>query len=398
MEPQEDPHQVGTSSSYIEDIIEIERPNIPPSLHERVQAAASEVLMHTYANRRFGQVQLTVTEEDNSAVSSESSDGIEFPPTTARNAERSPTDHLRNEFSRLRQTLNQHEEAQTICTFFTSILPFVTIFVLKSLVDHYGDFGRLLGGIFTFLCLDGYIQTWISAGRCTIQQKAAIAVSLVSGLLITSNIIFPVEDMNVIKCLSLQYAGDSFHGFLTTLLIVVLMDNFAKMITCFLKISVFILPFVSVHQKRRLFQTMEYMSQVYRCLLPGPQWMFYFLGDSPDSYKFLDVSIAAIYGLLKAREIFFVTLVLLDSCRRVFESSNYGSAPTQKEVDDAQMCSICHDIMASPTKLPCAHIFCRSCIDTWLDKEHTCPMCRAVVEKKNNQWKTGGTSKLIRFY
>lgn len=45
-------------------------------------------------------------------------------------------------------------------------------------------------------------------------------------------------------------------------------------------------------------------------------------------------------------------------------------------------CSICKDEMCARTVaivLPCDHIFCEGCIEPWLKRQRTCPMCRAEV-------------------
>jgi len=44
------------------------------------------------------------------------------------------------------------------------------------------------------------------------------------------------------------------------------------------------------------------------------------------------------------------------------------------------MCPICHDTLSSPVKIAsCSHVFCSECIDEWLERESTCPLCRGPV-------------------
>jgi len=47
------------------------------------------------------------------------------------------------------------------------------------------------------------------------------------------------------------------------------------------------------------------------------------------------------------------------------------------------MCSICYDgVMPGLEKrLPCQHLFHKSCIDTWLHRKANCPLCRAAVPR-----------------
>ena len=44
-------------------------------------------------------------------------------------------------------------------------------------------------------------------------------------------------------------------------------------------------------------------------------------------------------------------------------------------------CSICFNEMDDPVQTPCKHIYCKSCISTWLegDRRNTCPLCKAVL-------------------
>ncbi|VDM57136.1 unnamed protein product [Angiostrongylus costaricensis] len=96
---------------------------------------------------------------------------------------------------------------------------------------------------------------------------------------------------------------------------------------------------------------------MYRCVIPAPQWMYYFMGGVEDSNIALYANGALL--LFYSSSLSIVTIVL-----------NF--------------------------QLSCSHIFCVSCIDTWFESENTCPICRAVVARKDNSWKSGATSKGIR--
>lgn len=49
------------------------------------------------------------------------------------------------------------------------------------------------------------------------------------------------------------------------------------------------------------------------------------------------------------------------------------------------ICSICLDVANDHTETQCNHLFCKSCLDTWLAKQFTstiqatCPMCRKEI-------------------
>jgi hypothetical protein len=40
-------------------------------------------------------------------------------------------------------------------------------------------------------------------------------------------------------------------------------------------------------------------------------------------------------------------------------------------------CSVCLQIMVAPHQVACGHAFCGKCILTWLERQRSCPMCRA---------------------
>jgi len=57
-----------------------------------------------------------------------------------------------------------------------------------------------------------------------------------------------------------------------------------------------------------------------------------------------------------------------------------------------QQCSICLGGNAPNTRLPCQHVFCRSCIVPWVNTHHDCPMCRAPARSEDLQPLSGRAS------
>uniref|UniRef100_A0A0N4UH52 RING-type domain-containing protein n=1 Tax=Dracunculus medinensis TaxID=318479 RepID=A0A0N4UH52_DRAME len=133
-------------------------------------------------------------------------------------------------------------------------------------------------------------------------------------------------------------------AFFSVLYVVLITDFVAKLITIQLKALVASIPakFLCSRRQRRFFQFVECTSQLYRYFLPIPQWSRYF------NYRLFSLP------SLNSDHI-FATIY------------------------------ICY-------KLSCGHIFCEECIGTWLDKEHTCPVCRATIALEDNTWKNGDTT------
>jgi len=66
---------------------------------------------------------------------------------------------------------------------------------------------------------------------------------------------------------------------------------------------------------------------------------------------------------------------------RFFTSDNFPNSDLSELV-----CSICKDIAHIPYTTECGHLFCKSCITTWLNKTKKCPDCRTVCNPKRNEW------------
>ncbi|GBN79593.1 E3 ubiquitin-protein ligase PDZRN3-B, partial [Araneus ventricosus] len=57
-------------------------------------------------------------------------------------------------------------------------------------------------------------------------------------------------------------------------------------------------------------------------------------------------------------------------CRSVF------CDPVQSPI-----CSVCRSVFCDPVQSPCNHVFCRSCINKWLESNRNCPICRKRTTK-----------------
>ena len=58
------------------------------------------------------------------------------------------------------------------------------------------------------------------------------------------------------------------------------------------------------------------------------------------------------------------------------------NAPPETEADKEDMCPICYETISlqeTVRRLKCDHVYHKKCIDSWLRRKFTCPMCRADV-------------------
>ncbi|KAJ1363702.1 hypothetical protein KIN20_023618 [Parelaphostrongylus tenuis] len=376
-----------------------------------VEAASSRTLMNHGGHTNMLDVRididangrdLTVQPEDfDSSDESSYTDrtlGSENVRDQSSQSVRETANRLRGGYERIQQRINQNQDAQTLFAVISAAFPFVLVFTLKMVFDNLFPILRTLASLAGFLTIDNKVQQLFTTARPSLTLRVTTILIYVFVFFTTSGLFNLYDDgFNLKSALLLHYAGFAYHTFFFTLYVVVITDSFVKLIVTGSKILVSFCG-LSVVSKRRINQVMEYTSQMYRCLIPAPQWMNYFMGIEDTGLRlYANGALVLFYNILKAREMYRLAQLTVKSAIRLIYSSPYGVPPTRDEIGKEGICSICHEDFTSPAKLSCSHIFCVSCIDTWLESENTCPICRAVVAKRDNSWKSGATSKGIRF-
>jgi len=170
-------------------------------------------------------------------------------------------------------------------------------------------------------------------------------------------------------------------GFFGVLFRVLLTEMFIMYVTLLCKILVSKLPSVSKAHKRRIYQWLEYTGVLYRFPIPFVQWVVYLDGFS---WTFLYSVVKFLIGLSICWSWLRISI-------RLFCYAHLGSTPREEELKHAEHCTICFGEFTAPIKLNCGHIFCSDCIRTWLDREVTCPICRAIVTKEDNHYRRGNS-------
>ncbi|PIO76116.1 hypothetical protein TELCIR_01824, partial [Teladorsagia circumcincta] len=70
--------------------------------------------------------------------------------------------------------------------------------------------------------------------------------------------------------------------------------------------------------KRKINQFLEYTSQTYRCVVPVPQWMHYFIGtDVADLTLYSNGVLLTVYGIIKARELWGLAQTTFECASRI---------------------------------------------------------------------------------
>ncbi|KAL5799821.1 hypothetical protein ACOSQ4_032705 [Xanthoceras sorbifolium] len=143
----------------------------------------------------------------------------------------------------------------------------------------------------------------------------------------------------------------------------------------------------------------EYTLLFYRALLPTPVWYRFFLNKEYGSlFSSLTTGLYLTFKLTtvveKVQSLFAALRVLLG------KEVHYGSYATIEQVNTAgDLCAICQEKMHAPILLRCKHIFCEDCVSEWLERERTCPLCRALVKPADlRSFGDGSTSLLFQLF
>ncbi|KAL3102857.1 hypothetical protein niasHT_015067 [Heterodera trifolii] len=169
--------------------------------------------------------------------------------------------------------------------------------------------------------------------------------------------------------------------FSSTLYITILAQFFVMDLLLLIKLCVSSVPssWLGASTKRRIYQWAEYSCALYRFMLPFMPWNAYF---GAIWWTVLYGGIKLLFGLALVWAWVLATL-------RFFRSTHIGSLASEAECGQGEQCTICFSDFRAPIKLKCSHIFCTECIRTWLDREVTCPICRAVVTREDNHFRNG---------
>ncbi|OWR43934.1 hypothetical protein KGM_210736 [Danaus plexippus plexippus] len=176
--------------------------------------------------------------------------------------------------------------------------------------------------------------------------------------------------------------------------LVILTDLIVKIITVNIKIVITMLPaFILPFQKRgKVYLFTEVVSQLYRSIITIQPWIFYLMQSYEGSERMVGMFLTALYVISKVVELLLRLRLVKNATWTLLQSVSLGTKPTcEQMVAAGDSCPICHDDYTTPVRLTCSHIFCELCISAWLDREHTCPLCRAKVADEPT-WRDGSTT------
>ncbi len=204
-----------------------------------------------------------------------------------------------------------------------------------------------------------------------------------------------------------------------TIWLACMLDCWAKHVIFAVKALVAASPFVFPYrefrneatilsQKRKLYAIIEAVGRCYRMLLPCRGWLEYYspIADYSRGKQTIAShlsSFSVFYLIIKCANFFFRCKSVLDGiCIHFNGMVEFGRLATDDDLSTTSECCICHEIVRKPAiVLECSHIFCEDCLQEWLDRESTCPLCRRRTWSKTPipiSYRDGHTSLLPFFW
>jgi hypothetical protein len=257
-------------------------------------------------------------------------------------------------------------------------LPFVALLLIQFLSWHFVGMLALL-----------WFSLWLHRTNATLQAAASQPSLIQPAMLLTRAFVvgcnvFLAEILlssdGVWSCwwrIPLPPAGGA--PTLPALLWLVVHNQYLLVFT-FAAVKVVMLCSVSsVWSERRIKESLGFIESVCNAwlqLLPVLLWLRYLHDDrlagslQPLVIVYLTLKLRVCkHHFLRVRSSF--TAAVLRRCP-------FGQYMPASECADRE-CAICLEGVTVPLKLPCDHIFCEACVMTWVQREATCPCCRAAV-------------------
>ena len=257
-------------------------------------------------------------------------------------------------------------------------MPYVALVLMQFLSWHFEGVIALL-----------WFSLWLHRINMTLQAAAAHPSLLRPAMMLTRMVIFGFNILLAEILLSsdgawrcwwrvpLPPAGGALT--LPALLWLVVHNQYLLVFTfAFIKV-VFLCSVASGSSERRIKEGLGFIESVCSAwlqLLPVLLWSRYLHDDriagsiQPLVIVYLSIKLRACkHHFLRVRSAF--TAAVLRRCP-------FGQYVQASECADRE-CAICLEGVTVPLKLPCDHIFCEGCVMSWVQREATCPCCRAVV-------------------
>jgi len=282
-------------------------------------------------------------------------------------------------------------------------VPFIALLAIVFIYEH-------CGGLFTFAYLTSglhFANVRMREQVALKEQRSRFVLVLVLGVLLSTLaatlLLFRDEQLWLRLVFLAPSAPAPQHprSVLAVVWCIVVTDVVARYASMAIKVALTLCLCATPHRRlRQLYRLSEMSFGVYRSALPMPQWYLWLLADG-SSHLFSSL-VTGLYLTFKLAAVVDQLRAVSSMCRStLLQQSLYGRYATQVEVGEVasdETCSICHDELSKPVILSCKHIFCEECVCEWLERERTCPLCRAVVSSGPNYQGDGSAPLMCQLF
>ncbi|XP_076276198.1 ring finger protein, transmembrane 2 isoform X2 [Lasioglossum baleicum] len=289
------------------------------------------------------------------------------------------------------ETLPMRPETRALLKGMQKYIFFISLLLAKGLYDHRVSVLNFLVLFVTFTHANNVVKREIAKQH----NKSWISLLVITCYIIACIVFIPFEcDTHIF----FPYTQPlTIWELLWSILIT---DFILKLITIISKVFLTCLPskLLPLRKRGKYYLMFEATSQLYRCVVPMRPWLYYFFEAYEGPEKILGIIISILYIISKRTDLVSRLKLFQTAACKLFQNVNLGLSPSKEELTaSGGICAICHEEYSMPVKLLCNHIFCESCVLTWLDRERSCPLCRAVITD-DPIYRDGHTTQYIQIY
>ncbi|XP_012253632.2 RING finger and transmembrane domain-containing protein 2 [Athalia rosae] len=303
------------------------------------------------------------------------------------NAEEGPTDarHISPETRALLEIVQKY-------------VPFVMILLAKCIYDHRAGILHFIALLITFIYTNNNLKLEIAKQQNRSRMVLLVVLFYIIGCIIFIDYMFEEHKLYLSLVLIPSYTQPITLWEL--LWSVAITDYILKLITIVFKVILTCLPvrILAFPKRGKYYLMIEATSQLYRSIATIQPWLYYLLEAYQGPEKVLGVFLSAAYMVSKGSDLVSRGKLFRTATWKLLQNVNIGVSPSKEQLTAAGgICAICHEEYATPVRLRCKHIFCETCVSTWLDRESTCPLCRAPITD-DPVYRDGHTTSFIQLY
>eukprot|EP00890_Picochlorum_soloecismus_P000255 jgi/Picsp_1/122/NSC_00122-R1_protein len=278
---------------------------------------------------------------------------------------------------------NLYIDLQQLAQSLDTTLPFLAILICSFIVKNLSQVLCLMLGTFALFRSNATLQE-ASLQNEDQDSLGKRQIALLGGLLLAQAIFYTIYIPNGLIMLDTVLSMGYMNGitFGSTLLAVCLSDTTLRLFGAAYKSYILYSATIDSHitYKKRgcKFAVIDTGMMICRVIFPVGLWSSYLIVSSGLPFILAIVG-SGTYFLLKVKEVLrhlAQFLLVFDAYRKNKLSVGKSLGPEERT---ASSCAICHEECKDPVQLECKHTFCEECINEWVEREPTCPICRARV-------------------